>query len=84
MAEAGGGEPPPPGAIAREIARLDIGACLTPSSIAAEMRPDLDPEEAAAIYTGDAPPPTAGPEMQYVIVHLHRFPAAAAVCTATA
>ena len=30
---------------------------LTPSSIAAELRPDLDPEEACEIYTGPAHPP---------------------------
>lgn len=39
-------------AIVLEIARNDVGGCLTPSSIAAEMRPDLDPAEAAAVYTG--------------------------------
>ncbi len=48
-------EAPTPEAIALEIARNDVGACLTPSSIAAEMRPDLDPAEAAAIYTGAEP-----------------------------
>jgi len=28
---------------------------LTPSSIAAELRPDLDPEDACEIYTGTDP-----------------------------
>ena len=30
---------------------------LTPSSIAAELRPDLDPEDACEIYTGTDPRP---------------------------
>ena len=34
---------------------------LTPSSIAAELRPDLDPEEACEIYTGAAQPPVRRP-----------------------
>ena len=37
---------------------------LTPSSIAAELRPDLDPEDACELYTG-APPITAAAS-QYV------------------
>ena len=55
VADADGAEAASPGAIALEIARNDVGCCLTPSSIAAEMRPDLDPAEAAAIYTGAEP-----------------------------
>ena len=35
-----------------QIARSNLDTFLTPSSIAAELRPDLDPAEAAEIYTG--------------------------------
>lgn len=40
------------GEITHEIARSNLSTFLTPSSIAAELRPDLDPREAADIYTG--------------------------------
>lgn len=39
-------------AVSHEIARSNMSTFLTPSSIAAELRPDLDPVEAADIYTG--------------------------------
>ena len=35
-----------------EIAKSNLDTFLTPSSIAAELRPDLEPAEAANIYTG--------------------------------
>jgi len=38
--------------VSHEIARSNLSTFLTPSSIAAELRPDLDPVEAADIYTG--------------------------------
>jgi hypothetical protein len=38
--------------VSHEIARSNLSTFLTPSSIAAELRPDLDPVAAAAIYTG--------------------------------
>ena len=40
--------------VSHEIARSQMNTFLTPSSIAAELRPDLDPEEACEIYTGAA------------------------------
>ena len=40
--------------VSHEIARSNLSTFLTPSSIAAELRPDLDPVAAAAIYTGVA------------------------------
>ena len=39
--------------VSHEIARSNLSTFLTPSSIAAELRPDLDPVAAAAIYTGE-------------------------------
>lgn len=39
--------------VSHEIARSNLTTFLTPSSIAAELRPDLDPVEAAVIYTGE-------------------------------
>ena len=41
--------------MSHEIARSQMNTFLTPSSIAAELRPDLDPEQACEIYTGAAP-----------------------------
>ena len=39
--------------VSHEIARSNLDTFLTPSSIAAELRPDLDPHEAANVYTGE-------------------------------
>ncbi len=47
--------------VGHEIAQSNLDTFLTPSSIAAELRPDLIPAAAADIYTGarphDAPSP---------------------------
>ena len=45
--------------VSHEIARSQMNTFLTPSSIAAELRPDLDPEQACEIYTGVAQPSPA-------------------------
>lgn len=39
-------------AVTHEIVSQSEVACLAPSSVAAELRPDLDPSDAATIYTG--------------------------------
>ena len=39
-------------AVTHQMASQTTATCLMPSSIAAELRPDMDPEEAAAIYAG--------------------------------
>lgn len=39
-------------AVTREIASQGVANCLMPSSIAVQLQPDLEPDEAAAIYAG--------------------------------
>jgi hypothetical protein len=54
LSEASNQQPSTAEEVSHEIARSNLSTFLTPSSIAAELRPDLDPVAAAAIYTGAA------------------------------